>query len=63
MENIGYNVSFEKIGVDKASKPLVITIPFIPPTKCPFELDVIHARVRLEPGYKIDLGGIVKVWT
>ncbi len=62
MEHIGYNVSFEKIGMDESPKPLVIAVPFIPPTKCPFELDMNHARVRLEPGYKIDLGGIAKGW-
>ncbi len=62
LENAGYNVSFENITSSTTADRLVYEIPYIPPTRCPFELAPDEFKVFLESGYKIDLGGIAKGW-
>lgn len=62
LETLGYVVSFEEIAdVPIPSQP-IINLPYIPPIRCPYALDEEGVQVRLESGYKIDLGGIGKGW-
>src|SRR5579875_2406180 len=61
LENFGYNVTFEMIGHDP--KIILSTgTPFIAPVHSPLHIDESSFRACIEPGYKLDLGGIAKGW-
>lgn len=53
----GYDRTFEDVAPDQPA-------PLAPPPRCAggVEVDQDHARVSLEPGYRLDLGGIAKGW-
>lgn len=61
LENLGYKVTFENIE-SEADRTLPFAIPFIAPIHSPLQIDESEFRVRIEPGYQIDLGGIAKGW-
>lgn len=61
LENLGYNVTFESIG-RKTGFTLSVGNPFVAPVHVPLDIDERAFRARIEPGYKIDLGGIAKGW-
>jgi thiamine biosynthesis lipoprotein len=61
LEDIGYDVSFHRL----RHHPIVRatdTHPFLAPLVCPFEVHAAKSEVFLQPGYKLDLGGIAKGW-
>ncbi|MFB5192555.1 FAD:protein FMN transferase [Alicyclobacillus fastidiosus] len=62
MNGLGYDVSFEQITKDR-NHP-VFEIPYVAPLHCPFELRMRDHQFQalLEPGQKIDLGGLAKGW-
>lgn len=62
LESIGYDVSFDEIDASRDGARPVVELPYIPPAECPYELDIHESRVWLQPGYKLDLGGIAKSW-
>ncbi len=61
LESIGYDVSFHRLG-DHAIASAKDAVPFLTPLVCPFEVHETKSEVFLQPGYKIDLGGIAKGW-
>jgi thiamine biosynthesis lipoprotein len=61
LERLGYNVTFEDIERN-ADQAFTFDIPFVPPIHSPLQIDENALRARIEPGYKIDLGGIAKGW-
>ncbi|WP_026965088.1 FAD:protein FMN transferase [Alicyclobacillus pomorum] len=61
LESIGYDVSFYRLG-DHPIVNVTDALPFLAPLVCPFEVDTTKSEVFLQPGYKIDLGGIAKGW-
>lgn len=62
MESMGYDVSFEEIVYRKDENRPLFQLPFIAPGHCPFTVNPETFEVFLEPGYKLDLGGIAKGW-
>jgi FAD:protein FMN transferase len=60
LENLGYNVTFEKIG--QVGPTVHVSTPFVAPVRSPLSIDKDAFLVQLDPGYRIDLGGIAKGW-
>lgn len=61
LEDLGYKVTFENIQ-HETELTLSAGVPFVIPVRSPLCVDKEGLRARLEPGYKIDLGGISKGW-
>ncbi|WP_083516721.1 FAD:protein FMN transferase [Alicyclobacillus shizuokensis] len=60
LESLGYAVSF-----DMLPSPSEDPVPTLPPASgaaCPLEVRESERRVRVAPGYKLDLGGLAKGW-
>ncbi|GMA65600.1 FAD:protein FMN transferase (plasmid) [Alicyclobacillus fastidiosus] len=61
MNNLGYSVTFKDI--DNETKELFrVEYPYLPPIRSPLQLDKTTSHVRLDNGFKLDLGGIAKGW-
>ncbi|GMA62857.1 FAD:protein FMN transferase [Alicyclobacillus fastidiosus] len=62
MNGLGYDVSFEHITTNKNNP--IFEIPYVAQMHCPFNLRMNENKCQafLEPGHRIDLGGIAKGW-
>lgn len=61
MSTIGYDVTFDKVTMAPRGTP-THAVPYVPDVVCPFDIDITTRQARLEPGRRLDVGGVAKGW-
>lgn len=62
LDNIGYDQSFETLATRTVPLEVRLLTPWVAPLHWPVDIDDDAGTVLLQPGCKLDLGGIAKGW-